>query len=171
MRAGDKMYWIGVWVLSKPIGLCSGMRDCLIDFMSSVDLLNSAVMYPRGKLSPQWLHERVSRPCLAFEKRHPKRLRCCVVGIVFIVPISSCFLICVHDAIYGPTNRYEEISGGSDEITIGGRSLNARAYCSWYNFNGGDQQKKVGSLSGGERNRLQLAKVKKQDLALNRCPR
>jgi len=64
-----------------------------------------------------------------------------------------------RDDLAGDKTVYEEISGGSDEITIGGRSLNARAYCSWYNFNGGDQQKKVGSLSGGERNRLQLAKT------------
>jgi hypothetical protein len=48
-------------------------------------------------------------------------------------------------------------------VILGSRSIKARAYCSWYNFNGGDQQKKVGDLSGGERNRLQLAKVRIRD--------
>jgi energy-coupling factor transporter ATP-binding protein EcfA2 len=56
---------------------------------------------------------------------------------------------------------YEELSGGNDEVSLGGRTINARQYCSWYNFSGADQQKKVGSLSGGERNRLQLAKTLK----------
>ncbi|GFR42797.1 hypothetical protein Agub_g3762 [Astrephomene gubernaculifera] len=57
---------------------------------------------------------------------------------------------------------YEEIADGRDEVDLGGRQVSARAYCSWYNFKGGDQQKKVGSLSGGERNRLHLAKTLKQ---------
>ncbi len=56
---------------------------------------------------------------------------------------------------------YAEISGGLDEIDLGKAKVNARAYCSWFNFRGADQQKKVGVLSGGERNRLQLAKVLK----------
>ena len=58
---------------------------------------------------------------------------------------------------------YEEIVGdGGEEIELGGgRTVAARAYCSWYRFNGADQQKKVGVLSGGERNRLQLAKTLK----------
>ena len=54
---------------------------------------------------------------------------------------------------------YEEISGGSDTIMIGRREINARAYCSLFNFRGHDQQKKVGDLSGGERNRVHLAKL------------
>ena len=54
---------------------------------------------------------------------------------------------------------FEELSGGAEEISLGSRSVNARAYCSWYNFKSADQQKKVGDLSGGERNRLQLAKT------------
>ena len=54
---------------------------------------------------------------------------------------------------------YEEMCGGADELVIGGRSVPARAYCGWFNFKGGDQQKRVGDLSGGERNRLQLAKT------------
>ena len=54
---------------------------------------------------------------------------------------------------------FEELSGGAEEISLGSRTVNARAYCSWYNFKSSDQQKKVGDLSGGERNRLQLAKT------------
>jgi len=54
---------------------------------------------------------------------------------------------------------FEEISGGADPIVVGGRSLNARAYCSSFGFGGTDQQKKVGQLSGGERNRVHLAKA------------
>ena len=54
---------------------------------------------------------------------------------------------------------YEEISGGRDFLQLGDRSINARAYCSSFNFMGADQQKKVGVLSGGERNRVHLAKT------------
>lgn len=54
---------------------------------------------------------------------------------------------------------FEEISGGNDEIILGSRTVQSRAYLSWFNFKGGDQQKKVGNLSGGERNRLNMAKV------------
>lgn len=58
---------------------------------------------------------------------------------------------------------WEEISGGVDNILLGDkREINSRAYVSWFNFKGGDQQKKVGDLSGGERNRVQLAKMLKQ---------
>ncbi|MDB4914241.1 MAG: ATP-binding cassette protein ChvD family, partial [Gemmatimonadetes bacterium] len=56
---------------------------------------------------------------------------------------------------------YQEVSEGRDEITIGNREINARAYLSQFNFKGTDQQKKVGDLSGGERNRLHLAKLLK----------
>jgi len=56
---------------------------------------------------------------------------------------------------------YEEISGGSDVLDFGGREVNARAYSAGFNFRGTDQQKKVGALSGGERNRLHLAKLLK----------
>jgi energy-dependent translational throttle protein EttA len=56
---------------------------------------------------------------------------------------------------------YQEISGGRDVIEIGKREINARAYCGWFNFKGSDQQKKVGQLSGGERNRVHLAKLLK----------
>ena len=56
---------------------------------------------------------------------------------------------------------YEEISGGADVLDFGGREVNARAYCAGFNFRGTDQQKRVGILSGGERNRLHLAKLLK----------
>ena len=60
-------------------------------------------------------------------------------------------------------NVWEEISGGLDVIKLGEkREVNSRAYCTWFNFKGGDQQKKVGDLSGGERNRVQLAKMLKE---------
>lgn len=54
---------------------------------------------------------------------------------------------------------YEEISEGAEQLELGERSINARAYCSSFNFKGPDQQKKVGTLSGGERNRVHLAKL------------
>ncbi len=59
-------------------------------------------------------------------------------------------------------NVWEEISGGNDVIELGKREVPSRAYVGWFNFKGGDQQKKVGSLSGGERNRVQLAKMLKE---------
>jgi energy-dependent translational throttle protein EttA len=54
---------------------------------------------------------------------------------------------------------YEEISGGHDNLEMGGRKINSRAYVSRFNFKGADQEKKVGNLSGGERNRVHLAKL------------
>ncbi len=56
---------------------------------------------------------------------------------------------------------WQEISEGADEIELGKRKVLSRAYCSWFGFRGGDQQKKVGQLSGGERNRVHLAKMVK----------
>ncbi len=56
-------------------------------------------------------------------------------------------------------NVWEEISGGLDVIQLGKKEIPSRAYVSWFNFKGGDQQKKVGNLSGGERNRVQMAKM------------
>ncbi len=56
---------------------------------------------------------------------------------------------------------WQEISGGEELIKVGKREVQSRAYVSWFNFRGGDQQKLVGSLSGGERNRLHLAKLLK----------
>jgi len=54
---------------------------------------------------------------------------------------------------------WKEISGGQDTVTLGKREVNSRQYVSWFNFRGGDQQKRVSDLSGGERNRLHLAKL------------
>ena len=54
---------------------------------------------------------------------------------------------------------WEEISGGDEEIVLGKRTVKSRAYVSWFNFKGGDQQQKVGTLSGGQRNRVHLAKL------------
>jgi sulfate-transporting ATPase len=54
---------------------------------------------------------------------------------------------------------WKEISGGQDTIQLGNRDVNSRQYVSWFNFKGGDQQKRVGDLSGGERNRVHLAKL------------
>jgi ATP-binding cassette ChvD family protein len=54
---------------------------------------------------------------------------------------------------------WKEISGGHDTIELGKREVNSRQYVSWFNFKGGDQQKRVGDLSGGERNRVHLAKL------------
>jgi sulfate-transporting ATPase len=64
-----------------------------------------------------------------------------------------------RDALAPDKTVWEEISGGHDEIELGKRTVASRAYVSWFNFKGRDQQKKVGSLSGGERNRLHLAKL------------
>ena len=66
-----------------------------------------------------------------------------------------------RDSLDGSKNVWEEISGGNDIILLGKREMNSRAYCSNFNFKGADQQKKVGSLSGGERNRVHLAKMLK----------
>ena len=66
-----------------------------------------------------------------------------------------------RDALDGKKNVWEEISGGYDIITLGKREMNSRAYVGAFNFKGADQQKKVGQLSGGERNRVHLAKMLK----------
>jgi ATP-binding cassette ChvD family protein len=66
-----------------------------------------------------------------------------------------------RDTLDGSKNVWEEISGGNDVIVLGKREMNSRAYCSNFNFRGADQQKKVGQLSGGERNRVHLAKMLK----------
>eukprot|EP00775_Hariotina_reticulata_P003964 gene3964-4217_t len=67
-----------------------------------------------------------------------------------------------REALDANKTVYDTISNGFDEVDLNGRSISARAYCSWYNFKSADQQKKVGVLSGGERNRLQLACVLRQ---------
>jgi ATPase subunit of ABC transporter with duplicated ATPase domains len=66
-----------------------------------------------------------------------------------------------RDTLDGKNNVWEEISDGKDIIDLGKRSMPSRAYVSAFNFKGSDQQKKVGSLSGGERNRVHLAKMLK----------
>ena len=64
-----------------------------------------------------------------------------------------------RDALDPEKSVWEEISGGYDNIKVGDREMNSRAYVSGFNFKGSDQQRKVGALSGGERNRVHLAKV------------
>ena len=66
-----------------------------------------------------------------------------------------------RDALDGDKTVYEEISGGQDTLEFGKRQVNARAYAAGFNFRGADQQKRVRDLSGGERNRLHLAKLLK----------
>jgi ATPase subunit of ABC transporter with duplicated ATPase domains len=66
-----------------------------------------------------------------------------------------------RDSLEGKHTVWEEISGGKDMLQLGKREVNSRAYCSAFNFKGADQQKKVGQLSGGERNRVHLAKMLK----------
>jgi ATP-binding cassette ChvD family protein len=66
-----------------------------------------------------------------------------------------------RDSLDGKKSVWEEISGGADVLQLGKREVNSRAYCSAFNFKGADQQKKVGALSGGERNRVHLAKMLK----------
>ena len=63
-----------------------------------------------------------------------------------------------HD-LDGDKTIFEEITGGTDQIEVGGRSINSRSYVGKFNFKGSDQQKKVANLSGGERNRVHLAKL------------
>ncbi len=68
-----------------------------------------------------------------------------------------------HGEIDPNKSVYEVISGGNEVIDLGGQTINSRAYCSKFNFAGGDQQKKCGVLSGGERNRLHLAMTLKTE--------
>ena len=66
-----------------------------------------------------------------------------------------------RDALDPNHSVFEEITGAKDEVEMGKRSVPSRAYCSWFNFKGAAQQRKVGTLSGGERNRVHLAKLLK----------
>ncbi|MSX93565.1 MAG: ATP-binding cassette domain-containing protein, partial [Actinobacteria bacterium] len=66
-----------------------------------------------------------------------------------------------RDALDPEASVYEEITGGVEHMKVGNREIHGRAYCASFNFKGADQQKKVGELSGGERNRVHLAKVLK----------
>ncbi|HMD35483.1 MAG TPA: energy-dependent translational throttle protein EttA [Vicinamibacterales bacterium] len=67
-----------------------------------------------------------------------------------------------RDTLDGGKSVWEEISGGNDEIELGKRKVASRAYVSWFNFKGASQQRQVGTLSGGERNRVHLAKLLKK---------
>ena len=67
-----------------------------------------------------------------------------------------------RDALDGSKSVFDVISGGSPVVELGKREVNSRAYCSWFNFKGSDQQKKVKDLSGGERNRVHLARLLKE---------
>lgn len=67
-----------------------------------------------------------------------------------------------HDKMDPIKSVYETLSGGADLINLGGKQVNARAYVSKFNFNGADQEKKLGQLSGGERNRVHLAMMLKE---------
>ena len=66
-----------------------------------------------------------------------------------------------RDALDPNHSVFEEVTGAKDEVEMGKRSVPSRAYCSWFNFKGAAQQRKVGTLSGGERNRVHLAKLLK----------
>ena len=66
-----------------------------------------------------------------------------------------------RDALNAKKSVWQEISGGADELDLGKRKVASRAYCAWFGFRGADQQKPVGQLSGGERNRVHLAKMLK----------
>ena len=67
-----------------------------------------------------------------------------------------------RDTLDADKTVYEEITGGRDDLVVGGREIHGRAYVASFNFKGSDQQKSVGVLSGGERNRVHLAKVLKE---------
>jgi energy-dependent translational throttle protein EttA len=67
-----------------------------------------------------------------------------------------------RDALSANKSVFDEITEGADELTMGKKTVASRAYVSWFNFKGGQQQRKVGTLSGGERNRVHLAKLLRQ---------
>ena len=67
-----------------------------------------------------------------------------------------------RDDLNADDNVWQAISGGAELISLGNAEVNSRAYCSSFNFKGGDQQKKVGLLSGGERNRVHMARLLKE---------
>lgn len=79
--------------------------------------------------------------------------------IVIGKTVSLAYVDQTRDDLDGSKTVFEEISGGADFVEIAGNKINARAYAARFNFRGPDQQKKVGNLSGGERNRLHLAKL------------
>jgi len=65
-------------------------------------------------------------------------------------------------SLAGDNSVWQEITGGEEKLLLGKREIASRAYCGWFGFKGADQQKKVGTLSGGDRNRVQLAKLLKE---------
>lgn len=67
-----------------------------------------------------------------------------------------------RDSLSTTNSVWQEISGGAETIALGKREVSSRAYCGWFNFRGSDQQKKVKDLSGGERNRVHMAKLLKE---------
>src|SRR5207342_1529782 len=67
-----------------------------------------------------------------------------------------------RDALDPNKSVYDEITDGAEELAMGKKTVASRAYVSWFNFKGGQQQRKVGTLSGGERNRVHLAKLLRQ---------
>jgi ATPase subunit of ABC transporter with duplicated ATPase domains len=73
--------------------------------------------------------------------------------------VGFAFIDQSRDALQAEKTVFEEISGGHETLRMGDRTINARAYVSRFNFRGPDQEKKVGVLSGGERNRVHLAKL------------
>lgn len=75
--------------------------------------------------------------------------------------VSLAYVDQSRDTLRPEASIWEEISGGQDTVLLGNRQVNSRAYVARFNFSGSDQQKKVGSLSGGERNRVHLAKMLK----------
>jgi ATPase subunit of ABC transporter with duplicated ATPase domains len=66
-----------------------------------------------------------------------------------------------RDILNDEDTIWQAISGGAEVLDLGGRDVNSRAYCSWFHFKGADQQKKLRDLSGGERNRVHLARILK----------
>ena len=75
--------------------------------------------------------------------------------------VSMSYVDQSREALDGGKSVWEEISGGLEELNLGGRAVSSRAYCAGFNFRGPDQQKRVKDLSGGERNRVHLAKLLK----------
>jgi ATP-binding cassette ChvD family protein len=73
--------------------------------------------------------------------------------------VDLCYVDQGRETLDPERSVFEEITGGADQLTLGKRLVNSRAYVSWFNFKGTDQQQKVGELSGGQRNRVQLAKL------------
>jgi energy-dependent translational throttle protein EttA len=84
-------------------------------------------------------------------------------GTIVIGPtVQMAYVDQSRDSLDADKTVYEEITGGRDDLVVGGREIHGRAYVASFNFKGSDQQKKVGVLSGGERNRVHLAKVLKE---------